>query len=223
MFNSLHHTLGTLLERMRLKSYEMKQIAGQERLCSILEKWLEILNIFMKVVPEENARNESNVDVKSQTTGKKSSLMKIIPARFTGLNPIAVLDGDLSSKIMDITNRLEELDRKRNALGLRVISVPASLPFFSFQPILVEARGAMAWEKECHGMKGRLSPKSLQRVPCHSQERGMRRLEEESLHPGIPESSVPQHCKSHATASRMNAAAFRKPCHVEGSKGLLSL
>ncbi|KAJ0044900.1 hypothetical protein Pint_03630 [Pistacia integerrima] len=158
MFNSLHYTLGTLLESMRRMSYEMKQIAGQELLCSILEKWLEILKIFRKVVPEGNRRNQTNVDVivwlydvenvidnlkdildefelmaarQRRTTGKESSLTKIIPARFTGSNRNAVLDGDLSSNIMDITNRLEELDRTRNALGLRVIPGSVPLPFYS--------------------------------------------------------------------------------------------
>ncbi|KAJ0046102.1 hypothetical protein Pint_03646 [Pistacia integerrima] len=141
MFNSLHNTLGTLLERMRLKSYEMKQIAG------------------------------------------KKSPLTIIPANFTGLNSNAVLDGDLSSNIMDMTNRLEELDGKRNALGLRVICGPASLPFLT----MVEARGfhATAKKKECRGFKKRACIQEFQRAQC---------------------SDIAK-----ATTSRKNAAIFRKP------------
>ncbi|KAJ0046106.1 hypothetical protein Pint_03642 [Pistacia integerrima] len=56
------------------------------------------------------------------TTGKRSSLRGLIPACFTGSNTGAVtlFDGNLSSRIIDITSRLEKLNTKRCILGLRV-------------------------------------------------------------------------------------------------------
>ncbi|KAJ0044897.1 hypothetical protein Pint_03639 [Pistacia integerrima] len=60
----------------------------------------------------------------SQTTmGKKSSLKGLIPTCFTGSNTRAVTsfdDGSLSSRIINITSRLEKLNTKRYALRLRV-------------------------------------------------------------------------------------------------------
>ncbi|XP_031282830.1 putative disease resistance RPP13-like protein 1 [Pistacia vera] len=57
------------------------------------------------------------------TTGKRSSLKGLIPACFTGSNTGAVtlFDDNLSSRIIDITSRLEKLNAERYILGLRVI------------------------------------------------------------------------------------------------------